>query len=119
MMALSRHGCTWGGESERADYRVASALVNDDSSSEGGAETKAAPPIAYMGGAARRVSAALLGASSSSHAQKPPTNKSEGAAKEENVGAMHGRELRARVCSMSRRAFRTSQYINSERRFCR
>src|SRR5438477_10952763 len=75
------------------------------SSVMGGAENEAAPPIAYMGGAARRVSAALLGAPSSSHAQKPPTNKTEGAAKEENVGAMHGRELRARVCSMSRRAF--------------
>ena len=94
--------------------------MNDGSSVMGGARNEAAPPIAYMGGAARRVSAALLGAPSSSHAQKPPTNKAEGTAKEENIGAMHGRELRARVCSMSRRAFRTSLYINnSERRFCR
>jgi len=46
-----------------------------------------------MGGAARRVSAALLGALSSPHAQKPATNEAEGAAKEENVGAMHECEL--------------------------
>jgi hypothetical protein len=46
-----------------------------------------------MEGAARRVSASLLGALSSPHAREPPTNKAEGAAKEEKVGAMHEREL--------------------------
>jgi len=65
-----------------------------------GAETKAAPPIAYMGGAARRISAALLGAPPFSHAQKPPTNEVEGAAKEENVGAMHERETMSRGCGV-------------------
>jgi len=76
--------------------RVACALVNEGSSFslDGGASTKTAPPIAWMGGAARRVSAALLGALRSSHAQKPATNEAEGAAKEENVGAMHERELK-------------------------
>ena len=116
MLALSKHGCTCGGESESADHRVACALVNDDSSSEGGAEAKAAPPIAYTGGAARRVSAALLGASSSSHAQKPPTNKSEGDAKEENVGAMHVRELRANLLNVKEREARVRAERTRHRR---
>lgn len=44
-----------------------------------------------------RISVALLGAPPFSHAQKPPTNDVEGAAKEENVGAMHERETMSRV----------------------
>jgi hypothetical protein len=73
------------------------ALVNDGSSGEGGAANESGPSQAYMGGAARRVSAPLLGARSFSHAQKPPTNKAEGAAKEEDVGAMHDAEPKPRV----------------------
>jgi predicted permease len=87
-----------------AKVRVACALVTMSSSmaSGGRAQTKTAPPTAWMGGAARRVSAPLLGALLSSHAQKPPTNKAEGAAKEENVGAMHEREPKARTRRLSR-----------------
>ena len=68
-------------------------------------ECETAPPIAWMGGAARRVCAALLGALASfpAHAQKPPTNKDEGAAKEENVCAMHERELKPRAFSVKAR----------------
>ena len=74
--------------------------MNDGFLRQGGAESESGPSQTYMGGAARRVSAALLGAPSSSHAQKPPTNEVEGAAKEENVGAMHGRELRAHMLNV-------------------
>ena len=72
--------------------------------SDGRAQTEAAPPIAWMGGAAHRVSAPLLGALLPSHAQKPATKKAEGAAKEENVGAMHEREPKAHSPRLSRRA---------------
>ena len=57
-----------------------------------------------MGGAAHRVSAALLGALAPSHAEKPPTNKAEGAAKEENLGAMHERELRDSAADVKERS---------------
>lgn len=88
---------------ETTESRARSCTMAPRFPAMAGAQMKTAPPIAWMGGAARRVSAALLGALSSSHAQKPPTNKAEGAAKEEKVGAMHERELRSHAVHVKER----------------